>query len=229
MKIVKKVGERLLPSWLAAELRPILVFTGTGAALMSGSVVLAVRAWGQLRERLSAWESAGALVIGAYVTAYGCWHAPHVARFAIPGTVITWCVAAWCVAPTAPRAEPAEQQVEAAPGLALAELAAIVRRVARHRQGAHLADLLAEPELTGWTQPELKAAITVEFGLPVEEFKLILGGRQRVRDGVRVRDLPLAPTPEPAPEAPAAPPPDPPADPAPPAPSRPLHEPLVER
>ncbi len=206
MKIVKEIGARLLPSWLAAELRPILVFTGAGAALMSGSVVLAVRAWGKLRERLSAWESVGALVVGAYVTAYGCWHAPRVARFAIPGAVIAWCVAAWCVVPAAPRAEPAERPVEAAPELALTELAAIVRRVAKHRQGAHLADLLAEPELDGWTQPELKATVTADFGLPVEEFKLILDGRQRVRDGVRVRDLPPAP---------AAPPPTAPADPAP--------------
>lgn len=99
MKIIKGVGERLLPSWLAAELRPILVFTGAGAALMSGSITLAVRAWEKLRERLSAWESVGALAIGAYVTAYGCWHAPHIARFAIPGTVIAWCVAAWCMTP----------------------------------------------------------------------------------------------------------------------------------
>jgi hypothetical protein len=211
MKIVKKVGERLLPDWLAAELRPILVFTGAGAALVSGSVALAVRAWEKLRERLSAWESAGAIAIGAYVAAFGCVHAPHIAHFAIPGTVIAWCLAAWCVAPTAPRAEPAEQPVEAAPGLALAELAAVVRRVARHRQGAHLADLLAEPELAGWTQPELKAAITGEFGLPVEEFKLILGGRQRVRDGVRVRDLPKTPAPAPPVEAPQGAP----ADPAP--------------
>lgn len=212
MKIVKKVGERLLPSWLAAELRPILVFTGTGAALWAGSRELVCRAWKatgnyDTRERLIA------LGVAGYVIAYGCWHAPHIARFAIPVTIVAWCLAAWCVAPTAPRAEPVEQPVEAAPapGLALAELAAIVRRVARHRQGAHLADLLAEPELDGWTQPELKAAITVQFGLPVEEFKLILGGRQRVRDGVRVRDLPPAP----APAAPVEAPQDPPADPAP--------------
>ena len=131
MKIIKEVGERLLPSWLAAELRPILVFTGTGAALWAGSVVLAVRAWGQLRERLSAWESAGALAIGAYVTAYGCWNAPRIARFAIPGTVIAWCLAAWCVAPEAPRAEPVEQPVEAEPGLALAELAGMVTAPSR--------------------------------------------------------------------------------------------------
>lgn len=202
MKIVKKVGERLLPSWLAAELRPILVFTGAGAALWAGSCELVRRAWKatagyDTRERLIA------LGVAGYVIAYGCWHAPHVARFAIPGTVIAWCLAAWCVAPTAPRAEPVEQPVEAAPapGLALVELAAVVRRVAKHRQGAHLADLLAEPELAGWTQPELKATLTADFGLPVEEFKLILGGRQRVRDGVRVRDLPPAPATTPPVEA----------------------------
>lgn len=209
MKIIKGVGERLLPSWLAAELRPILVFTGAGAALCAGSVVLAGRGWTWLRERLNFWEAVGALLTGAYLAGYGCLHASHIARFAIPGTVVAWCAAAWCVAPAAPDAEPAEQPVEATPELALAELAAIVRRVARHRQGAHLADLLAEPELEGWTQPELKAAITVEFGLPVEEFKLILGGRQRVRDGVRVRDLPPAPAPTPPVEAPQSTPSDP--------------------
>ena len=212
MKIIKEVGERLLPSWLAAELRPILVFTGAGAALWTGSVVLAVRGWQWLGQRLGGWEERlGAIAVGGYLAAYGCWHAPHIARFAVPGAVLAWCLAAWCVAPAAPDAEPAEQPVEAAPELALAELAAVVRRVARHRQGAHLADLLTEPELEGWTQPELKAAITVDFGLPVEEFKLILGGRQRVRDGVRVRDLPLAPAPTPPVEAPQSTP----ADPAP--------------
>jgi hypothetical protein len=211
MKIIKEVGEKLLPSWLAAELRPILVFTGAGAALMSGSIALAARGWEQLRERLSVRESLGALAIGAYVTVYGCVHAPHIARFAVPGAVIAWCVAAWCVAPAAPRPDPVEQPVETAPDLTLADLAAIVRRVAKHRQGAHLADLLAEPELDGWTQPELKAAVTADFGLPVEEFKLILDGRQRVRDGVRVRDLPPAPTLTPPIEAPQGAP----ADPAP--------------
>lgn len=108
MKIIKKTGERLLPSWLAAELRPILVFTGAGAALMSGSVVLAVWAWRQLRERLSAWESVGSLAVGAYVAGYGCWHAPHIARFAVPAVVIAWCAAAWSVAPVDP-AEPGDE------------------------------------------------------------------------------------------------------------------------
>lgn len=108
MKIIKKVGEKLLPSWLAAELRPILVFTGAGAALMSGSVTLAIWAWRKLRERLSAWESIGALAIGAYVAAYASWHAPHIARFAVPGAVIAWCTAAWSVAPVDP-AEPGDE------------------------------------------------------------------------------------------------------------------------
>ncbi len=195
MKIIKQVGERLLPHWLRAELKPVLAFTGAGTALFTGSAILAERAWKWLMERLNIWEGLGTLAAGVYLAGYGCLHAPHIARFAIPGAIVAWCVAAWWVAPPPPRPQRAEQRVDTAPELTLAELADIVRRVAAHRQGAHLADLLAEPELDGWTQPELKATITGHFGLPVEEFKLILGTRQRVRDGVRVRDLPPAPTP----------------------------------
>ncbi|WP_262058541.1 hypothetical protein [Streptomyces sp. STR69] len=206
MKIVKKVGEQILPHWLRAELRPVLVFTGAGTALWAGSCELVERAWKAAAD-YSTRDRLFALGIAGYLAAYGCWHAPQIARFAIPGAVVAWCVAAWWVTPIAPRPGPAEQLVDTAPELTLAELVAIVRRVAAHRQGAHLADLLAEPELDGWTQAELKATVTGHFGLPVEEFKLILGSRQRVRDGVRVRDLPPAPAladPVGAPQDPAA-------------------------
>lgn len=201
MKIIKGVGERLLPLWLADELRPILAFTGAGAALWAGSCEIVRRGWNALGEHLNGWERIGALACTGYALTYACWHAPHIARFAVPFAGLAWCVAALCVSP--PAIEETVQVQSAAddtPALALAELAAIVRRVAGPRQGAHLADLLSEPELAGWTRPELKAN-AIHFGLPVEEFKLILAGRQRVRDGIRLRDLP----PEPAIGAPPRP------------------------
>jgi hypothetical protein len=110
MKIVKKVGEWLLPDWLRAELRPVLVFTGAGAALCAGSVVLAARGWQWLGERLGTWERLGAIATGGYLTVYGFLHAPHIARFAIPGAVLAWCVTAWCVAP-----DPADETPDEAP------------------------------------------------------------------------------------------------------------------
>ncbi|MFJ2608147.1 hypothetical protein ACIO13_24700 [Streptomyces sp. NPDC087425] len=76
------------------------------------------------------------------------------------------------------------------------DIAQLVRDVAaRHgHQGAHLDDLLDAPLLVGWEKTELKALLTDEFGLPVGSFKLHFpspqGRRQRVRDGVRLRDLP---------------------------------------
>lgn len=216
MKIGKETGEQPDPPGLhrriAAELRPILAVHGAGASLYAGTRILIHRSWTLLGERLSTWERLAALGFGGYGLVYACQGSPHLARFAVPGAVVGWCVAAWWTAPPLARtlAEQPVEDEETGPELTLDELAALVRRVAKHRQGAHLADLLAEPELVGWTQPELKATAT-DFRLPVEEFKLILSGRQRVRDGIRVRDLP----PEPAPEAPAAPPPDAPTDPAP--------------
>lgn len=207
MKIVKKVGERL-PPWLATEIRPILAFTGAGSALVTGSRILTRRGWDALSERLYGWEKYGAIAASGYVMVYAAGHAPDAARFAVPGAVVAWCVAAWWVAPPPTREKPGEQPCDEPDELTLDELAALVRRVSAHRQGAHLADLLQEPELVGWTQPELKAT-AVDFGLPVEEFKLILRGRQRVRDGVRVRDLPPAPAVEALPGAPADPAPQP--------------------
>ncbi|MFI7293985.1 hypothetical protein [Streptomyces sp. NPDC050121] len=223
MKIVKEVGEQPpapgLHRRMAAELRPILAVRGVGASLFAGSIVLVRRCWTLLGRHLDGWERFGALAFGGYVTVYAAIHAPHIARFAVPGAAIVWCTAAWCVAPLPgpPVDEEGASDEESEALLSLDEFSAVVRRVSRHRQGAHLADLLQEPELVGWTQPELKAA-AVAFGLPVEEFKLILGGRQRVRDGIRVRDLPPAPDTAP----PASTPSGTPADPAPqPLPARP--------
>jgi hypothetical protein len=193
MKIVKRMGERL-PRWVAAEVGPVLAFTGAGSSLFAGSCILAGRGWTALGARFDKWERLGVLLFAGYLAVYSCTHAPQIARFAVPGALVAWCAAAWWVAPRTFRAAAPEQLLETAPELTLTELAELVRRVAAHRQGAHLADLLAESELVGWTQPELKAT-AADFGLPVEEFKLMLDGRQRVRDGIRVRDLPPAPAP----------------------------------
>ncbi|MFF7550921.1 hypothetical protein ACFZCU_46065 [Streptomyces canus] len=103
------MGEQLLPSWLRNELRPVLAFAGAGTALWAGSVALANWAWIELQERLSAWERAGAVALGVYLTGYGCWHAPHIARFAIPAAILVWCAAAWFVAPD-PVAEPDDDE-----------------------------------------------------------------------------------------------------------------------
>lgn len=101
MKIITRVGEWLLPHWLRAELRPVLAVTGAGAALCTGSVVLAVRGWAWLGERLNVGERLGALTAGGYLTVYGCVHAPQIVRFVIPAALIAWCVAAWWAAPSA--------------------------------------------------------------------------------------------------------------------------------
>ncbi|MEE1774461.1 hypothetical protein PUR34_41400 [Streptomyces sp. JV185] len=81
--------------------------------------------------------------------------------------------------------------------LTVDDVAAIVRRVAArhpHHLGVHLSDLLPEPELEGWEQPELKAALTDDWNLPVTSFKLTFpGGLARGREGVRLECLPAAP------------------------------------
>ncbi|MFI9630950.1 hypothetical protein [Streptomyces sp. NPDC052042] len=88
-------------------------------------------------------------------------------------------------------------QDEDAGELTVDEIAAIVRRVAaRHPRhlGVHLSDLLPEPELAGWEQAELKAALQDDWGLPVSSFKLTFpGGLARGREGVRLEHLPPVP------------------------------------
>lgn len=208
MKIIKDAGESTtppLPHRIAGELRPVLAVHGAGSALWTGSLILVRRGWALLGTHLDGLERAGAIAFSGYVTVYAAHQYPSAAEFAAPGAAIAWCVAAWCVAPPATRTTPtpsphthdADEQRE---GLALDTLTAVVRRVAGDRQGAHLADLLTEPELEGWEQPDLKAAIQA-LDVPVEEFKLRFAGRQRVRDGVRLRDLPPPPALDPAPAA----------------------------
>ena len=212
MKIIKGAGESSTPPLhhrIAAELRPVLAVSGAGTALWTGTVVLVRRGWTLLGEYLDTRERLGAFTFTGYVIVYTGQQHPHIAQFAAPGAAVAWCIAAWWVSPPVPRKDerPAEPDDDAPPPaevLALDVLAAVVRRVAEDRQGAHLAQLLDEPELKGWEQSDLKAEIA-SLGIPVEEFKLRFVGRQRVRDGVRLRDLPPPPAPGPDPAAAPAP------------------------
>jgi hypothetical protein len=80
-------------------------------------------------------------------------------------------------------------------GHAPEDVVQLVREVAARNQhsGAHLEDLLAEPLFEGWEKADLKAELTDRLGIHVESFKLFFDGRQRNRDGVRLRHLPEAP------------------------------------
>jgi hypothetical protein len=203
VKIVKKVGERLLPSWLRTELRPILVFTGAGAALWAGSCELARRSWTALGERLDRWERLGALAIGGYVTVYACAHAPQVARFAVPVAVVGWCVAAWCVAPPAP----VEHEQLADEGPAARDPQEVyegtlewIRGQIGTGNGVHLSRLLAHAQAHGMHTdldvPAFRAALE-QWGFPVRQ-QLKVGRRNR--PGIHRDDLPQPPLPGPSPE-----------------------------
>lgn len=202
MEIIKSAGEQDSPALhqrIAAELRPVLAVRGSGAALWAGTRLLVSRGWTILGQYLTGWEKPAALAFAGYVLAHSASRYPTVTQFAVPAATVAWCVVAWWVAPSAGR----DEETEASPveaeqpreQLSAAVLAEVVRRAAGTRQGAHLAQLLDEPEFDGWEQSDLKADV-VRLGVPVKEFKLILSGRQRVRDGVRVRDLPLPAAPD---------------------------------
>ncbi|MGV9987746.1 hypothetical protein [Streptomyces olivaceus] len=221
MKIIKGVeaGEQPSPRLhrrIAAEVLPVLAVHGAGTALWAGSRLLAGRGWALLGRYLTGWEKPAAIGFAGYVAVHTAIQYPTAAQFAVPGAAIGWCVTAWWVAPPAPRAETgtAPEAVDEPPPLSLDALAGVVRRVAGPRQGAHLAQLLDTPEFEGWEQPDLKAEIRAR-GITIGEFKLILDGRQRVRDGVRLRDLPPPAAPGPAHSPPAGPASDARADPAP--------------
>lgn len=192
MKIVKGVGEKVLPRWLRAELRPVLVFTGAGTALWSGSIVLAQRAWEELRERLTFWESVGALAAGVYVAGYGCWQSPHIARFAVPGALVAWCVAAWWVCPAAlDEPEPSPEAKPARDGFIRWLLTLM-----GDQPGIHLRDLYPAmrklPGQEGRDNTQLRAALRT-LGVPVRR-SLRLGGVAG-RSGVAKADLARLPPP----------------------------------
>uniref|UniRef100_UPI002F91628A hypothetical protein n=1 Tax=Streptomyces virginiae TaxID=1961 RepID=UPI002F91628A len=169
------------------------------------------------------WTKVGAVAGGVYFGLPAVWTVvqsvtgPY-AAFVPTAAVVCGCVAAKRFAPaeeTDKKAEPvpaakatAEDEDEDAPEyldeegdepIEAAEVAALIRTVAarQQHQGAHLEDLLAEPLFEGWDKADLKTALTDEWGLPVEGFKLIFktpeGKAQRNRDGVRLRHLPPAP------------------------------------
>ncbi|TXS78680.1 hypothetical protein EAO76_09990 [Streptomyces sp. sk2.1] len=93
--------------------------------------------------------------------------------------------------------------------LTLDDIAAVIRRVAArhpHHLGVHLSDLLPEPELEGWEQVDLKAALKDVWLLPVTSFKLTFPkAPARTRDGVRLEHLPAAPVPPAGPAGEGAP------------------------
>jgi hypothetical protein len=186
-----------LPAWLAAEIRPVLAFTGAGRAWWAGTCILVRRGWAQLGEHLTVWEQAGAVAFGGYVIVYGCGHAPHVAQFAVPGAVVAWCAAAWWAAPptAAPEPEPADEPADPAPAAdperAREAWHAFVIEAIGDRQGVHLRDLLDTLQQTGhhpnWEVADVKR-VCERAGIPVR-------ARVRVRGlgvtvGVHRDDLP---------------------------------------
>ncbi|MYZ35850.1 MULTISPECIES: hypothetical protein [unclassified Streptomyces] len=176
--------------------------TGEAAtALAAGSRILVRKGWNQVAPESPIWQRLGYVGAGGYLLVSAAAHADlgAAAPFVLPGTAVVWCVAAWIVSPPpgpkrAPRRSEGHEPEESA-GRDLATVAALIRTVAaeHNHQGAHLADLIATGLLDPWQQPELKAALTSEWGIPVAEIKLRFRGRQRVRDGVRLRDLPELP------------------------------------
>ncbi len=208
MKITKDVGEHVSPTGprrLTNEIRSVLAVTGAGTALWRGTRILITRGWDLFGEHLEGWEKWAALAGAGYVAVYATIQQPDVARFVVPASVVGWCLAAWWVSPPAPRGTATTDAVvveEPGETLTLDTLTEVARRVAEDRRGAHLADLLQQPEFAGWEQADLKAAIT-DLEVPVKGFKLILDGRQRVRDGVRLRDLPAPAAPAPGSAAPS--------------------------
>lgn len=192
MKIVKRAGERLLPPWLRAELRPVLAFAGTGSALWAGSVVLVQRAWDELGERLHGWERIGAVAAIGYVAAFECWRYPHIAVFAVPGAVVAWCATAWLIAPPALDApDPAPEVMTARDGFVL-WLAGLMGG----QPGIHLRDLYpAMREMPGHESrdnAQLRAALRT-LGIPVRRSLRI--GKLSGRSGVALADLQPLPCP----------------------------------
>ena len=206
MKIVKGAGEKILPHWIRSELRPVLVFTGAGTTLLTGSIALAQRAWDELRERLGLWESIGALAAGVYVAGYGCWQSPHIASFAVPAGLVAWCVAACWAAPAAkqlpdqvPEAAVEEQPASSPDDVYAATLEWIWRQVG-NRQGVHLRDLLEHAQAHGMFMDLDVSGLRTHL----EVWRIPVRDRVRVRGlgvtvGIHRDDLPApaAPLPDP--------------------------------
>lgn len=190
------------PSNLAGPL------SGVGA----GSATLIRRGWAWLWAE--GWQEAamraGGLVLAGYVgvNAFSAMTGQYTGYIALAAAA-GWCVAAKRHAPQTIKPKQTVKAATAEPAYAghqgddepieAEEVAALIRAVAarQQHQGAHLEDLLAEDLFAGWEKAELKAALTDDWALPVEAFKLIFatpeGKRQRNREGVRLRHLPPAP------------------------------------
>ncbi|MFE9407167.1 hypothetical protein ACFYNY_36250 [Streptomyces sp. NPDC006530] len=197
---------------LRSELRPYLPtprnLTGPMRGVGAGSLVLLSRGWTWVwAEGIQdgAMRAGGAVLAGYAAVNTAVVMAGPFLGYVVPAAVVGWCAVAKHHAPAAPAekvVEAADEDQDDAPVeefgiedgdvLEVDEVAALIREIAgRHdHQGAHLDDLLAEPDFEGWEKGELKAALVEDWGLPVESFKLMFGGRQRVRDGVRLRHLP---------------------------------------
>jgi hypothetical protein len=192
MKIVKRVGEWLLPRSIRDEVRPILTFTGTGSALWAGSRELVTWGWDWLRQRYDRMESLGWVGLAVYIAAFTCWRAPHIARFAAPAAALAWCVAAWCTAPPALDAPaPAPEVMTARDGFVLWLVALM-----DGQPGIHLRDLYpAMREMPGHEDrgnAELRAALRT-LGIPVRRSLRI--GKLSGRSGVALADLQPLPSP----------------------------------
>ncbi|MFD5814394.1 hypothetical protein [Streptomyces sp. NPDC127038] len=181
-----------LPAWLTAEIRPVLVFTGAGYALWAGTCILVRRCWARLGERYSLWERLGGLAVAGYLVGYGAVHAPRAAQFAVPGAVVTWCVAAWWAAPPAPAEEPFEV---AAPDARDAFVRWLLDLIG-DRPGIHLRELYPAmrqlPGHEGRSDPDLRAALRT-LGVPVKR-SLRIGGVAG-RSGVARAALEALPSP----------------------------------
>ena len=193
MKIVKRVGERLLPRWLADELRPILTFTGTGAALWAGSCELVRRGWNALGEHLNGWERLGALAAAGYALTYACWHTPRIAHFAVPFAGLAWCVAALCVSPAAEQEQPSGEAARDAAEVLIDPHQMYARWLLDtigNRPGIHLQELYPKmrelPGQEGRPDIDLRCALKT-FGVPVHRSLRI--GRVAGRSGVRREDV----------------------------------------
>ncbi|WP_327419711.1 hypothetical protein [Streptomyces sp. NBC_01233] len=194
------------------------VGAGTRVLIRQGCTWIAKDGW-----IWEGWTKVGAVAGGVYFGLPAVWTVvqsvtgPY-AAFVPTAAAVCGCVAAKRFAPAeeekkgvpAPAAKDAAEsdEDEDAPEyldeegdelIEAAEVADLIRSVAarQQHQGAHLEDLLAESLFEGWDKAELKTALTDQWGLPVEGFKLIFktpeGKAQRNRDGVRLRHLPPAP------------------------------------
>ncbi|MFI1161970.1 hypothetical protein [Streptomyces sioyaensis] len=211
VETVTEAGERAKAGTDSPGLRAYLPTRQTARALCSGSAVLIGKGWAWITAE-GAKEAGSRLLysgIGLYAGAYLAHTNPQIV---MPVAVVGWIGGALMFAPSPPppgKGRPPvdltkqaavedqdqdldEDEVLDEPEPDLDAVVGLVRRLAgTQHQGAHLDDLLATGELGDWDKDELKAALA-EWEIPVGEkgFKLTLDGRQRVRQGVRLRDLP---------------------------------------